>query len=174
MKAQGVRSIAFGGRPHNAPMQAIGGIKGAQVQEWSGADVASRLNDAKKLALKSENTSSPLLSKEDWEKWDKYVPIPLEEFPYNINSGSVNLLNAFGPSSDTVPRQYIYEAAECRRFYTYDNILEQETTWASAADAMFNDGGCVPGSEYGPGSLHATSSKSRKLLAAMLEYTHTS
>lgn len=171
MKNQGVRSIAFGGRPQNGPMQAIGGVKGAQVQEFS---EVTEILAAKKQALKSENSTKPLLSEEELEQWDKYVPIPLSEFPYMVYSGSVNLLNAFGPKNNRIPRQFIYEAAECRRFYTIDNVLNQETTWASAADAMFHGGGCVPGSENGPGSLNATNSKSQRLLAAMLEYTHSS
>ncbi|KAJ5643302.1 uncharacterized protein N7484_005809 [Penicillium longicatenatum] len=146
MKAQGVRSIAFGGRPLAAPMQAMGGIKGAQVENL--ADMANLLAVAKELAK-----SSSLLSDEDLENWDKYVPSPLSEFPYQTSNATVNLLNAFGPTNDIVPRQFIYEAAECRRFFTFENIVDQETTWASAADAMFYGGGCVEGSMNGPGSL---------------------
>ncbi|KAJ5539423.1 hypothetical protein N7513_007755 [Penicillium frequentans] len=150
MKAQGVRSIALGGRPQTGPMQAMGGIKGAEVMDL--ANLAQILSDAKKLA-----NSSSLLSDEDLENWDKYVPSPLSEFPYAMIAAAVNLLNSFGPANDTVPRQYIYEAAECRRFFTYDNIVDQETTWASAADAMFYGGGCVEGSTNGTGSLFPAS-----------------
>ncbi|KAJ5916959.1 hypothetical protein N7504_000974 [Penicillium tannophilum] len=150
MKAQGVRSIALGGRPQTGPMQAMGGIKGAEVMDL--ANLAVILSDAKRLA-----NSSSLLSDEDLEKWDAYVPIPLSEFPYAMIAAQVNLLNSFGPANDVVPRQYIYEAAECRRFFTYDNIMDQETTWASAADAMFYGGGCVEGSMNGTGSLFPAS-----------------
>lgn len=150
MKAQGVRSIALGGRPQTGPMQAMGGIKGAEVIDL--ANLADILSDAKKLA-----NSSSLLSDEDLEKWDAYVPSPLSEFPYVMITATVNILNSFGPTNDVVPRQYIYEAAECRRFFTYDNIVDQETTWASAADAMFYGGGCVDGSMNGTGSLFSAS-----------------
>ncbi|KAJ5645309.1 hypothetical protein N7507_011320 [Penicillium longicatenatum] len=134
MKAQGARSITFGGRPLAAPMQAMGGIKGAQVENL--ADMANLLAVAKELAK-----SSSLLSDEDLEKLGQ------------MSNATGNLLNAFGPTNDIVPRQFIYEAAECRRFFTFENIVDQETTWASAADAMFYGGGYVEGSMNGPGSL---------------------
>lgn len=52
----------------------------------------------------------------------------------------VILLNPFRPTKDNILRQYIYEAAECRRFCTYESIVDQDTTWASAADAIFDGG----------------------------------
>lgn len=170
MKAQGVRTIAFGGRPQNGPMQAMGGVKGAQVLELP--SVAEYLVKAKKLAEKSANTSSPLLSAEELDHWNQVVPIPLTDFPLTLSSAGINLLNAFGPSNDHLPRQFTYEAAECRRFYTLDNVHRQETTWASAADAMFFGGDCVPGSTNATGSLYSEGPSSRqRLLALILEYT---
>jgi hypothetical protein len=51
-------------------------------------------------------------------------------------------LNDFGPEDDQMPQQFKYEAAECRRFSTLDNILRPESIWASAADTMFDGGDC--------------------------------
>ncbi|KAJ5093605.1 hypothetical protein N7456_009466 [Penicillium angulare] len=167
MKGQGVRTIAFGGRPQVGPMQGMGGIKGSMVYDIS--DLASDLKQAKELA-----NSSALLSDEDLEKWDKYVPTPLDDWSYTVDSARVNIINAFGPTNDHVPRQYIYEAAECRRFFTYDNFLQQETLWQDAANAMFHDGECVEGSTNATGSLYATQTKysgRQKLLAMILEHT---
>ncbi|KAJ5287284.1 hypothetical protein N7478_002970 [Penicillium angulare] len=167
MKGQGVRTIAFGGRPQVGPMQGMGGIKGSMVYDI--AEFASVFKEAKKLA-----NSSALLSDEDLEKWDKYVPIPLDDWSFTVESARVNIINAFGPDNDHVPRQYIYEAAECRRFFTFDNTLQQETLWQDAANAMFYDGECVEGSTNATGSLYATQTKysgRQRLLAMILEHT---
>ncbi|KAJ5586856.1 uncharacterized protein N7459_002621 [Penicillium hispanicum] len=153
MKAQGVRTIAFGGRPLNGPMQGMGGVKGAEVLEI--ASYGPAVKEAKKQALKSQNTSQPLLSKADLADWDQYVPIPLSDFPFRLSTASVNLLNAFSRDNTMIPRQFLYEAAECHRFYTVDNVFRPESTWASAAQAMFDGGGCVPGSTNATGSLYS-------------------
>jgi hypothetical protein len=167
MKGQGVRTIAFGGRPQVGPMQGMGGIKGSMVYDL--ADLASQLKQAKMLA-----NSSSLLSDEDLEKWDKYVPTPLEDWPFTVESARVNIINAFGPTNDHIPRQYLYEAAECRRFFTYDNVIQQETLWQDAASAMFDGGECVEGSTNATGSLYAkqtTYSDRQRLLAMIIEHT---
>lgn len=166
MKKKGVQSIAFGGRPQNGPMQAIGGVKGSQVLEFESFSETflARYEEVLK--------NGSLLTPEQLEDWHQVVPPKIKELSFNVLAGSVNQLNAFGPSNDHLPRQFIYEAAECRRFYTYDNYLHQNTTWASAADAMFNGGGCVPGSTDATGSLFAQKATSRQsLLAVLLEYS---
>ncbi|KAJ5156705.1 hypothetical protein N7492_009508 [Penicillium capsulatum] len=97
MKEQGVRSIAFGGRPRTEPMQAMGGVKGAQ---------------------------------------SVYLPD----------------ISAYGPDDDTTPLQFVYKAADCRRFFTVENYFHQESVWQAAAEAMFGDGECVGESTKGKGN----------------------
>ncbi|KAJ5649809.1 uncharacterized protein N7484_003532 [Penicillium longicatenatum] len=153
MKQEGVRTIVFGGRPKNGPMQGIGGTRGALA---IGLSVNGELFAGyKEAAEKSLNTSTPLLTKEQLARWDQIVPRPIAEFPLVFPAGSTNLLNNYGPHDSDTPLQFLYEAAECRRFYTLDNVFDQETVWASAADAMFDGGACVPGSTNATGSLFA-------------------
>ncbi|CAG8142514.1 unnamed protein product [Penicillium olsonii] len=151
MKAEGVRTIAFGGRPHNAPMQGMGGVKGSQTLPLT--TMSKLMEQAASLIRAFSNSSEPIVASKDMDHFDDIFPKPLEKFPLNLTEGAVNLMNAFGPTNDSLPRQFIYEAAECRRFFTLDNIRAPETLWASAADAMFHGGECVLGSMNGTGSL---------------------
>ncbi|KAJ5104465.1 hypothetical protein NUU61_001812 [Penicillium alfredii] len=162
MKEQGVRTIAFGGRPQFAPMQGLGGTKGAQVLQFS--QIASILPMAKSLAKQT-------LNKEEYKKWERVVPIPLKDFPLTLYSGGVNLLSAFSSKNDKVPRQFVYEAAECRRFFTAENIDKPVSIWSAAADSMFHGGPCVPFSTNGTGSLHPEEkSTNEKLISLFLEF----
>ncbi|KAJ5913253.1 hypothetical protein N7504_002136 [Penicillium tannophilum] len=153
MKQQGVRTIVFGGRPQNGPMQGVGGTRGALGLSLS--VYGELFAEYKEAAEKSLNTSTPLLTKEQLARWDQIVPRPLSEFPFVFPNGATNLLNNYGPSDSETPMQFLYEAAECRRFFTLDNFFNQETVWSSAADAMFDGGACVPGSSNATGSLFA-------------------
>ena len=159
MKGQGVRTIAFGGRPKNAPMQSMGGVKGAQLQPLqmlSGVPAGV----ARLLKLASAQGKEPL-TKDELQRLNSTIVTPLDEFPLILKGGGVNIVNAFSPTNHRLPRQFMYEAAECRRFFTAKNIFHRETAWASAADAMFHNGGCVPGSTNGAGSLRTTLGKGR-------------
>ncbi|CAI7602777.1 unnamed protein product [Penicillium pancosmium] len=164
MKQQGVRRIAFGGRPKNGPMQAIGGVKGSQVLK---ASAKTATLTALAVSLNNETFDSEFL-----EDYRKVIPPILSEMSYNVSEVSVNEYNQFGPKNDRLPLQFKYEAAECRRFYQYENYIYQETTWASALDAMFKGGECVPGSTNATGSLYAKKASTKQsLLAALLEYS---
>ncbi|KAJ5632661.1 Interphotoreceptor retinol-binding [Penicillium lividum] len=148
MKRQGVRTIAFGGRPKNEPMQGVGGVKGGQSL---GIDyINGYIQQANTLIRDSANTSSPLLTQAEWKKFNESSPSLEESFAW---SGSLNLRNEYDPDDDQTPLQFVYEAAECRLFYTLENYLQQETVWQAAAKAMFGSFGCVNGSTGGEGSL---------------------
>lgn len=154
MKEQGVRSIAFGGRPRNGPMQAMGGVKGAQSVDL--ISLSGYFALANKLIARSAGTESPLLSQEEWERFNETaVTDPEQQYPLKVYNGGVNLRNSHGRDDDTTPLQFVYEAAECRRFFTVDNYFSRESLWVAAAEAMFRDGKCVEGSTNGKGSLDA-------------------
>ena len=61
--------------------------------------------------------------KQEVSQWDEVVPLPLEKFPLVFPSGSINILNNYGPHDSETPLQFLYEAAECRPFFTVGNIL---------------------------------------------------
>ncbi|KAJ5560375.1 Interphotoreceptor retinol-binding [Penicillium frequentans] len=148
MKRQGVRTIAFGGRPTNEPMQGVGGVKGGQSL---GVDyINGYIQQANTLIRNAANTSSPLLTRAEWKKFNESSPSLAESFAW---SGNLNLRNEYDPDDDETPLQFVYEAAECRLFYTLENYLQQETVWQAAAKAMFGSFRCVNGSTGGTGSL---------------------
>jgi hypothetical protein len=151
MKAQGVRTIAFGGRPQNGPMQGMGGVKGSQEMPLSTLSIITE--QAASIIEEAVNSSTPIVAAKDMKHFKRDFPIGLDKFPLKLAGGDVNLMNSFSRKNDRLPRQFIYEAAECRRFLTWDNVRRPETMWASAADAMFYGGACVAGSTNGTGSL---------------------
>lgn len=154
MKEQGVQSIAFGGRPQNGPMQAMGGVRGAQSVQ--AVDIFGYFSEAQEVIKRSANTGSPVLSNDEWKRFNETaVPNPYY-VSLNVLSAGFNLRNAYGHDDHTTPLQFVYEAAECRRFLTVDNYFHQESVWEAAAEAMIGDGKCVQGSTNGKGSLSAT------------------
>ncbi|KAJ5110139.1 hypothetical protein N7532_002784 [Penicillium argentinense] len=151
MKRQGVRTIAFGGRPTEGPMQGAGGVKGGQSLQINYLN--GYIQQANQAIQKASGTSSPILTKSEWEKFNETSPNLDTSYSWN---GNINLRNEYDPEDSDTPLQFVYEAAECRRFYTLQNYLQQETTWQAAATSMFGDSGCVKGSTKGEGSLDAS------------------
>lgn len=166
MKAQGVQTIAFGGRPQNGPMQGMGGVKGSQAMDLS--SLSRIIKQATFTIENAVNSSDPIVAKKDLKHFRDIFPIPLQDLPLKLVDGSINLMNAFTPDNDHLPLQFKYEAAECRRFLTLDNIRKPETMWASAADAMFHGGDCVPGSTNGTGSLWPKKHTTQQTLLGLL------
>ncbi|KAJ5860180.1 Interphotoreceptor retinol-binding [Penicillium soppii] len=148
MKRQGVRTITFGGRPQNAPMQAVGGVKGGQSLGIN--YINGYIEQANGLIRDSVSRGSPLLTPVEWKAFNESSPSTAASLAW---SGSLNLRNEYDPEDDQTPLQFVYEAAECRLFYTLENYLERETVWQAAARVMFGGGQCVEGSTNGKGSL---------------------
>ena len=145
----GVRSLAFGGRPKKEPMQIMGGVRGAQSAQFS--LIETFVNTANQLFEENGETSSGL--NETW-------PIPTANFPLRLGSGNINLRNAYQDDNSDLPLQFEYQAADCRLFFTYDNVMNPGTTWSAAKDAIWGDAGCVDGSTGGQGSKEDHDSQS--------------
>ncbi|KAJ5824820.1 Interphotoreceptor retinol-binding [Penicillium robsamsonii] len=148
MKRQGVRTITFGGRPRKAPMQGVGGVKGGQSLGVN--YINGYIEQANGLIRDSVNSGSPLLTPTEWKTFNESSPSTTASLQW---SGNLNLRNEYDPEDGETPLQFVYEAAECRLFYTLDNYLQRETVWQAAAKAMFGGGQCVEGSTKGKGSL---------------------
>ncbi|EKV10044.1 Peptidase S41 family protein [Penicillium digitatum] len=148
MKRQGVRTIAFGGRPQKAPMQGVGGVKGGQSLGIN--YINGYIEQANGLIRESVNSGSPILTSAEWKAFNESSPSTTASLQW---SGNLNLRNEYDPEDGQTPLQFVYEAAECRLFYTLENYLERETVWQAAAKAMFGSGQCVEGSTKGKGSL---------------------
>ncbi|KAG9738811.1 hypothetical protein KCU73_g9637, partial [Aureobasidium melanogenum] len=145
-------SVVVGGRPQNGPMQGVGGVKGSQVQGMfilstiiSAVISAAPLGDqfsflsefgtdlisATQQALNRASAGGPLLVK-----------------------ASVNFRNNIrkGDGSET-PLQHIYEAADCRFFYTPEMYSDQAAVWNQAYDSAWGSMECVEGSTEHPSSV---------------------
>ncbi|KAF2183839.1 hypothetical protein K469DRAFT_727810 [Zopfia rhizophila CBS 207.26] len=163
MREQGqVQFIAVGGRPISAPMQGVGGTKGAQVLQMStfrkiaietiqkiagiaSLDVVKAVNQSalgklaqtEQLLIRSEHTS-----------------------PENPINGVVNSLdNLRQNDSSETPLEFIYEAADCKLFYTLDALKDVTKLWKQAVDIKWGKGKCVDGSTGDKSSIGVVSNK---------------
>lgn len=165
LQAQGVRTLAFGGRPRKAPMQAVGGVKGGQ--RWSLRTISRHIRTAKELLAKEygsaavQNNSTrrralELLSQRLNDLAPPALPaVPRKEDDYlewefalrfdTYGQSSVNFRDAYLPVNETTPWQFIYKAADCRLFLTLENVMEPASRWVSAARAIFGEGKIDPG-----------------------------
>ncbi|KAK8041676.1 hypothetical protein PG993_006199 [Apiospora rasikravindrae] len=131
LRQQGVRTIAFGGRPHHGPMQTVGGVRGGQ--RWSLKMIEKHVNTSLRLAR-------DVLAPADAERLAALAPPPLADFPLQFDrygQSGVNFRDAYGPFDDETPLQFVYEAADCRRFFTVENVMQPASMWGDAARAMF-------------------------------------
>ncbi|KAL7796134.1 hypothetical protein V8C37DRAFT_414417 [Trichoderma ceciliae] len=137
----GVRVVAVGGRPQAGPMQGIGGVKGAQTLTL---DTISGFYDAaNELVKNATDAKQPLFTDEEFSKFQSAIPVPFAELPIKLDGGQVNFRNAFSPFNDDLPTQFIYQAADCRLFYTPQTLTKPETLWVNTANAIWGDGACV-------------------------------
>lgn len=137
----GIKAVTVGGRPENKPIQTITGSKGGEVvpvitfPQYAGAmiNITNRLNlntvksndatlttlaNTKQVAVRIGDSSSRVQSQDQVRKGDK----------------------------SATPLQYIYEAADCRIFYTPSTYLDPDLAWKQAWDAFQDTGKCVQGS----------------------------
>ncbi|MCJ1307431.1 hypothetical protein MMC25_001077 [Agyrium rufum] len=153
MKSQaGVKSYVFGGRPDNTgPMQAIGGVKGAQVIQFQ--LVAQEIAEIGNLSTIDEfnDFSTQTFAGTDLENIN-LLPI-LRASPGA--SPSFNIKNNINMNDTSfTPLQFVYEAADCRLWYTANMIVDVRAIWETAYSAAYtNSSLCTPGSTNDPSSL---------------------
>lgn len=127
--------MVFGGRPQVGPMQAIGGSKGNTAAPMA---LIIAIMDAALEAATTKELKAQII-----EAFPNPANIP---FQLAGQGGEVNFKSAYRKGEDEVPLQFIYEAADYRRFYTYENVMKPETMWADAARTFWHKGGYVAGS----------------------------
>ncbi|KAK1992372.1 peptidase S41 family protein [Colletotrichum falcatum] len=141
VEEQGVRTIALGGRPREAAMQAVGGVKGSQVLSFS------ELQDAIKQISRDAIEANYLDHlKEAFDVLPDVGEPPL--LPSLAESGGgFNYRNAYARDNvDGFPEQFVYRAANCRLFYTSDMIADPVAIWTRSADVAWNKAKCINGS----------------------------
>ncbi|KAI9831923.1 MAG: hypothetical protein M1819_004645 [Sarea resinae] len=164
MKTEGkVHSIAVGGRPQTGPMQGVGGVKGANDYSFAliWEYIATALSTATSTQLATWN-------KGEIGNFTTHTDYAMNR-SYDYSAPGVNVRdNIRVNDSAQTPLQFVYEAADCRLFYTPAMTVDVTALWRAAADAMWNAGqGCVNGSTgsnsslSGNAALNGTSASSK-------------
>lgn len=130
----GVKTIALGGRSNANKIQAIGGVKGANIYQWgyirSFSLEAIYLNATlHESALKEYNSSLAL---------------------NRAYSNGVNVRDALRKGDDSgIALQFKYEEADCRLYYTPEMTVNAAAIWTAAADAQWsNSSKCIGNDGY--------------------------
>lgn len=132
----GVKVVVAGGRPELGPMQGVAGVKGSRLQAYTNIDVQ----------VTSVRAFSPTLSADLFPN-NKSIPLNVGDY----TRFGVNLLNQVRQSKQDVPLHFVYQAADCRIFYTAKMLADYRELWQYAADALWtNPGLCVQGSTGHP------------------------
>ncbi|KAG8361310.1 hypothetical protein FVEN_g1072 [Fusarium venenatum] len=129
----GVKTISIGGRPHEGPMQGVGGVKGSHV--YGHEDIKRYAGYVKN---KLESNSSAILKEMD--RYTNYIPSRTRYM-------AVNMLDSYLPEDrgSGPPSQFVTEHSECRMFWTQEMVDSPAAVWKVAAKAAFNGGKCAAG-----------------------------
>ncbi|KAF2639195.1 hypothetical protein P280DRAFT_508336 [Massarina eburnea CBS 473.64] len=128
----GAHTIVIGGQPITGPMQAVGGNRGAAPYS------SSELEEEIKFIGEQNFTARSLLPalKED------------DEIESGVFTSFLNVnLRDQGRPNDPLPLQFRYEPADCRIFYSLDNVYNMSRLWRDVVAAAFVDSNlCIEGS----------------------------
>ncbi|CAH0053888.1 unnamed protein product [Clonostachys solani] len=148
----GVKSVSVGGMPVNGPMQGVAGTRGCQVRQ---STAIAKISLMIKLVLSdTKNRSAEAVRSNLGVTREEIESLPLPGgSPWRDVSAGINTLNCIPRSDPQIPYQFLYEASNCRLFYTMDMVRDVTHLWkAAAAVAGGYTSACVPGSVEGPGS----------------------
>lgn len=161
MREQGkVHTIAVGGRPLNEPMEGVGGTKGAQVIAMdyivtlmTGVINTTEIVYGLKAAQLVNDTAVGKIAAVD----QLYIRGAHNyDTPFRINSldnlRMQNRTDLTWEQSQT-PLEFVYEAADCRLFPTYESLFSPTPLWKLAVDAKWGNGSCVAGSTGDPSAM---------------------
>lgn len=152
MKTQvSVPQVAFGGRRQNGPVQGVGSVKGSQILSFQ------TLYGFYTQAYQYAEPADQVVFEEAYGKLNASFLQAFNRAAVGADgkrSGSVNYRNSIREGDESVtPLQFVYEAADCRLFYTIETTLSQEAAWKAAYNANWGNGDCVPGSTGHPSSV---------------------
>ncbi|ORY10260.1 hypothetical protein BCR34DRAFT_602239 [Clohesyomyces aquaticus] len=150
MREQGkVQTIAVGGRPTKAPMQGIAGTKGANVLDFNTiitflAQMVNATGEIMGIA-KAEQVNATAVGK-ILDTTQLFVRSAHTD-PEMPIFGRINSLdNLRQNDSSETPLEFVYEAADCRLFNTFESWFDVTKLWKAAVDVKWGKGKCVDGS----------------------------
>ncbi|OOF93938.1 hypothetical protein ASPCADRAFT_209190 [Aspergillus carbonarius ITEM 5010] len=135
----GVKTLVFGGRPQYGPMAIMGGVRGGE--SLTSTIIDEYIDLTLEYATEQAQRNNFVLSDQQLARLNS-TPTATE-LPYTWNGLELNFRNAYAPDDSLVPLQFVFDAADCRLFYTYENVVKPATTWVAAARAYWGGGKCV-------------------------------
>ena len=114
-----VRTVVVGGRPSYGPMQTPGGTRGARSY------AAGILDQDLGLARIINETTQGMLPARKTGMW--------------VRNAGFNLRDQIRKDPNPIPLQFIYEAADCRIFFTKKTYNNYTLLWRYAAEAIWVD-----------------------------------
>lgn len=149
----GVKTVVLGGRSNSNKIQAVGGVKGANVFQWSFiqsyCEQAIGINDTLQDSLLKEYKASRATDR---------------AWAYGIN-----VRDAVRRGDDSgVALQFKYEEADCRLYFTPEMTVSAVAIWKAVVDAQWIDSSkCIGnGGYYSPHDRRATQGKTTSLRPA--------
>lgn len=131
----GVRTVVMGGLPRTGPMQAASGTRGAFP--YTGDQLDKDFADANAMSNGTTSEELPQLDATGARDTGMY-----------ISSASFNLRDQVRTADvEAQPLQFKYIAADCRLYYTLENVLNLTQLWSDVARAAWTDSSlCVTNS----------------------------
>jgi hypothetical protein len=137
----GVRAVTVGGRPENKPIQTVTGSKGGEVvpmflfPEYAGL----LLNVSSSIGVSSVKSNDATLS--------TIANVPRVAVRAGDGGSRVQSQDQIRKGDSTAtPLQFVYEASDCKIFYTAESYADPDAAWKQAWDAYSNESKCVSGS----------------------------
>ncbi|KAG5932947.1 hypothetical protein E4U53_001148 [Claviceps sorghi] len=127
----GVKSVAMGGRPKTGPMQGVGGVKGSQALSY--------LTLYGYVSAVGANTADPKVKAE----MARFQELPMRRSSLAFVNSRDTILR--GNVKDGLPAQYVYEASDCRLYWTAPMVKDVTEIWKAAANAGFGGAKCAYG-----------------------------
>ena len=145
----GVQTLAFGGLPDDTVgMQKVGGTKG-----WLTWEKVTLQAFAPAFYSVANQSAVEAAAGTEIEAMNQSTVI------FNRASGfQVNAADGIrrGDEKDQTPLQFVYEAAECRLWYTVPMVLDVTETWKAAVDVKWGNGTCNAGKGFNQNQTQTT------------------
>lgn len=135
----GVRTVVIGGRPSYGPMQSASGSRGAA--SYTTTDLDNDIAYVQELEADTPNAN--------------FLPNRTQALSIYVTHASINLRDQVRKGQE-VPLQFVYDAADCRIFWTPQTWYNYTYLWKYAADAIWTKPSLCVQNSTGYASTNAT------------------
>lgn len=137
----GVKAVTVGGRPENKPIETVAGTKGGEVIPLI------RFSQYAKVTLQFSTTAGLSSVQSNNATLSAVANVPNIAIRVGDSFTRAQSQDQIRKGDETAtPLQYIYEAADCRIFYTAKSYADPVEAWKQAWSAYSDNSKCVEGS----------------------------